>query len=66
MERRGGLNPEAIVIDEISVGHEHSYWIAVSDLIERTPIWFAGPDGSEESLDAFYDSLPAEKRKKIR
>lgn len=66
MERLGELNPEAIGIDEISVGHGHSYWIAVSDLIERTPIWFAGPDRSEESLDAFYGSLPAEKRKKIR
>jgi transposase len=65
-EKHGEINPEIIGIDEISMGHGHNYWIVVSDLVKRTPIWFSGPDRSEQSLDAFYESLPAEKRKKIR
>jgi transposase len=66
MEKRSAINPEAIGIDEISVGDGHNYWIVVSDLIERKPIWFSGPDRSEASLDTFYNSLTPEQRGNIR
>jgi len=66
LEKRGDPSPEAIGIDEISIGHGHTYWIVVSDLVKHIPIWFSGPDRREESLDLFYKSLPEEKRQKIR
>jgi len=59
-------NPMVIGIDEISMGHGHSYRLIVSDLLEGRPIWFGGVDRSQASLDAFYTWLGSDKSKKIR
>jgi transposase len=59
-------NPTVIGIDEISMGHGHTYRVVVSDLLERRPIWFGGVDRSEASLDLFYTWLGPEKSKEIR
>jgi transposase len=66
LEQAGSPSPEAIGIDEISIGPGHSYRIIVSDLIRKRAIWFGGTDRSEASMDLFYASIPLEKREKIR
>jgi hypothetical protein len=43
--------------DEISISKDHTYRIAVSDLLRQRPISFGGEDRSEESLDASYGFL---------
>jgi transposase len=58
--------PEVIGIDEFSRRKGHTYNIVVSDLIKKRPIWFEGPDRSEESLDFFYEWLGPEKCGQIR
>jgi transposase len=62
----GPPDPEAIGIDEIAIGPHHDYRIIVSDLLRRRAIWFGGIDRSEASMDLFYQSIPQEKRGKIR
>jgi transposase len=59
-------NPTVVGIDEIAMGHGHTYRIVVSDLREGRPIWFGGQDRSEASLDAFSAWLGPEKSKEIR
>lgn len=59
-------NPRIIGIDEISIKRGHRYRIIVSDLERGVPIWFGGKDRTEESMDAFYADLGAEKCKNIR
>lgn len=60
------IAPEVIGIDEFSRRKGHTYNIVVSDLIKKRPIWFEGPDRSEESLDRFYEWLGPEKYGQIR
>ncbi len=55
LQRTGVPAPEAIGIDEISLRKGHTYRIVVSDLERKRPIWFGGKDGSEGSLDTFYE-----------
>jgi transposase len=66
LDQAGSPCPEAIGIDEISIGPGHSYRIIVSDLLRKRAIWFGGTDRSEASMDLFYASIPLEKREKIR
>jgi transposase len=66
LRRAPSPNPTVVGIDEISMGHGHTYRIVVSDLLEGRPIWFGGQDRSEASLDAFYAWLGPEKSKEIR
>jgi transposase len=66
LAQAGPPNPEAIGIDEISIGPGHSYRIIVSDLLRKRAIWFGGTDRSEESMDLFYSSLSLENRERIR
>ena len=66
LAQAGPADPEAIGIDEISIGPGHSYRIVVSDLLRRRPIWFGGTDRSEASMDLFYHCLSQEQRAKIR
>jgi transposase len=66
LEQAGSPYPEAIGIDEISIGPGHSYRIIVSDLIRKRAIWFGGTDRSEASMDLFYASMSLENREKIR
>lgn len=66
LTKAGPSEPEAIGIDEISIGKGHSYRIVVSDLLKKRAIWFGGTDRSEASMDLFYESIPQEKRGKIR
>lgn len=58
--------PEVIGIDEFSRRKGHKYNIVVSDLINKRPIWFEGPDRSEASMDRFYQWLGPEKCGQIR
>jgi transposase len=62
----GPPHPEAIGIDEISIGPGHSYRIVVTDLVRKRAIWFGGTDRSEASMDLFYQSLSQQNREKIR
>jgi transposase len=64
--KAGPSEPEAIGIDEISIGPGHTYRIVVSDLLRKRAIWFGGTDRSEASMDLFFQSIPLEKRQKIR
>jgi transposase len=66
LRRAPAPNPTVVGIDEISMGHGHTYRIVVSDLLEGRPIWFGGLDRSEAGLDAFYARLGPEKSKEIR
>jgi len=59
-------SPKVIGVDEFSRRKGHTYNVVVSDLEARRPIWFEGPDRTEESLDLFYESLGAKKCGKIR
>lgn len=61
LRRTGTPGPKAIGIDEISIKKGHTYWMVVSDLVRRRPIWFGGVDRSEESLDRFYAWLATKK-----
>jgi transposase len=65
LQLAGSPNPQAIGIDEISIGPGHSYRIVVSDLIRKRAIWFGGTDRSEASMDLFYASLSQENRENI-
>lgn len=58
--------PQALGIDEVSIGHGQKYRIVVSDLVRGRPIWFGGADRSEASLDMFYAWLSPEKAKEIK
>jgi len=58
--------PEVIGIDEFSRRKGHKYNIVISDLINKRPIWFEGPDRSEASMDGFYQWLGPEKCAQIR
>jgi len=66
LDRASRPNPKVIGIDEISIGKGHDYRIVVSDLEKRRPIWFGGPDRSEESMDLFYQSLGPSRTSRIR
>jgi len=66
LRRVGTPGPKVIGIDEISIRKGHSYRIVVSDLERRRPIWFAGADRSEASMDQFYRFLGEKKTKRVR
>jgi len=58
-------SPKVIGVDEFSRRKGHTYNVVVSDLEAKRPIWFEGPDRSEESLDLFYKSLGPKKCRQI-
>jgi Transposase and inactivated derivatives len=66
LDRRGDISPNVIGIDEIAIGSGHNYWIIVSDLEKRIPLYFFGPGRKEEDLDKFYATLSGEKKKGVR
>jgi transposase len=66
LRQAGPPAPTVIGIDEIAIGHRHSYRIVVSDLLRGRPIWFGGTDRSEASLDLFSAWLGPEKSAQIR
>lgn len=66
LDKAPDISPGIIGVDEISIRKGHSYRIVVSDLERGVPIWFGGKDRSQESMDAFYAELGAEKCKNIR
>jgi len=66
LKRREEIAPVVIGIDELAIGKGHKYYIVVSDLEKRLPIWFAGPGRKEEDLDKFYTYLGDKKNKAIK
>lgn len=62
----GEATPRILGIDEISRRKGHNYNIIVSDLEKKQPLWFEGPDRSEESLDNFYQWLGPDKCNNIK
>src|SRR5260221_5835887 len=66
LRRAGTPGPKVIGIDEISIRKGHTYRIVVSDLVRGRPIWFAGEDRSEASLDEFFAWLGPRKCRKNR
>ena len=66
LRRTGVPGPRVIGIDEVSLRKGHTYRIVVSDLVRKRPLWFGGEDGSEASMDMFYEWLGPKKTKKIR
>ena len=61
----GQPRPEIIGIDEVSVRKGQQYRIIVSDLVRKRPIWFDGPDRSQESLERFYEWLGPKRCRRI-
>jgi transposase len=66
LRRRPDSNPEVIGIDELAIGKGHRYWVTVSDLKNRLPLWFEGPGRKEENVDTFYTSLEDAKKSSIK
>ena len=58
--------PRVIGIDEIAVGHGHSYRVIVHDLERRRPIWFGDDRGrAQEVLDSYYQGITESSRLQI-
>lgn len=58
--------PRVIGIDELAIGHGHSYRVIVHDLERRRPIWFGDERGrTQEVIDTYYQGLPEPVRQKI-
>ena len=66
LRRAGTPGPTIIGIDEVSIRKGHTYRIVVSDLVRHRPIWFAGVDRSEASMDTFYAWLGEQKSQRIQ
>jgi transposase len=66
LRRAGTPRPKIIGIDEVSIRKGHTYRIVVSDLERKRPIWFAGEERSEKSLDLFYGALGEKKSQGIQ
>ena len=42
LRRAGTPGPKIIGIDDVSIRKGRTYWIVVSDLLRRRPMWFGG------------------------
>jgi transposase len=65
LRRVGCPTPQVIGLDEVSIRKGHTYRIVVSDWLRRRPIWFAGRDRSEASMEQFYTGLGPKKCARI-
>jgi transposase len=66
LRRTGTPGPRLLGLDGVSIKKGQTHCIIVSDLVRHRPIWFAGIDRSEASLDQFYAWLGPRNTARIR